>query len=399
MIYFKEKGIIILVSFLSMGVLSLLAVHFLSFTLTESDMSQSELVSNKAYYLAEAGINDGVWQLNNDFELRDGFLNGTLDETDNILRDNVFGEERSSYNISFQSTAPREAEIISSSFYDIKEGEARRVVKAYVNKASGISENWDCALFSGLKGSEEGGNIDITGANANIDITGARFHANNDIGLTGANGLLTVNSGGLTAGGNVSAEGSSSEIVLNDSYQDYPTSTIDMPPIDFESWEERSTQTYTASEFESIPSGSVLNGIIYVSDSPTLSKSNYNLTVNGVLIIDGYLKISGPRTNIDINYDQNYGGGLLVNGNLKINGPDIVLDVEGLFYTSKEFRVSNSSFNMNCSGTVISSNILMSGSGIDVNISFNEEYFQSSLDSSMNPDSNIVRINHWEEVY
>jgi hypothetical protein len=396
--YLREKGIIILISFLSVGVLSILAVHLLSFTLTESDMSQSESASNKAYYLAEAGINDGVWQLNNDSDLKNSFLEGTLSEDDDILRDNVFGNEELRYEISFLSTAPGEAEIISRSFHDVKKGEARRAIKTYLSKALGFSDDWDCAVFSGLKGDEEGGNIDVTGSSANISVSGARFHANNDIQLTGADGFLNVNNGGLTAGGNVDV-GGTSEIILDESYQDYPTSTIDMPPIDFGSWKERSTQAYTASDFESLPSDTVLNGIVYVEGNPTLSRSNYNLTVNGVLVVDGYLKLSGSRMNLDINYDENYGGGLLVNGNLKINGPNIIIDVEGLFYTSKEFRVNNASFSMNCSGALISSNVVMSGSNIDMNISFNQEYFQNALDSSLNPDSNIIRINHWEEVY
>lgn len=395
----KERGVIILIAFLSMGVLSLLAVHFISFTLTESDMAESESVSNKAYYLAEAGINDAIWELNNDPDFKNDFLNGNLGEDNDILRNNVFGDENADYEISFVSTAIAEAEIIATSSYRIGDSEAQRVIKTYVNKALGTGSDWDCALFSGLRGDEKDGDISITGSNAMITISGARFHANKDVDITGSDTLLTVNNGGLTAGGEIKIQGSSSEIVLNDSYQEAPTSTIDMPSLDFEAWEERATQTYTPEQFKNLPSGSVLNGIIYVSNSVSLSGSDYNLTVNGVLVVDGYLKLSGSQLNVTVNYDQNYGGGLLVNGNLKVSGSDASLDVEGLIYTSKELRMSGSSLDFDCSGTIIASDIKIGGSNINMDISFNPDYFQTSLDSAMNPESNIVRINHWEEVY
>jgi hypothetical protein len=395
----KERGVIILIAFLSMGILSLLAVHFISFTLTESDMSESESVSNKAYYLAEAGINDAIWKLNNDPEFKNNFLNGTLGESDDILRNNVFGDEDSSYEISFISTAFAEAEIIATSTHKIGDSEAHRVIKTYVNKALGTANDWDCAIFSGLRGDEKDGDISITGSNAKVTVSGSRFHANKDIDIIGSSSLLTINNGGLTAGGKIKLQGSSSDIVLNDSYQEAPTSTIDMPILDFEAWEERATQNYTSKQFKDLPSGSVLNGIIYVSNSVVLSGSDYHLTVNGVLIINGYLKLSGSQLNVTVNYDQNYGGGLLVNGNLKVSGSDACLDIEGLIYTSKELRMSGSSLDFICTGAIIASDIKMSGSNINMDIFFNAEYFQTSLDSGMNPESNIVRINHWEEVY
>jgi hypothetical protein len=398
--FFKEeKGVIILLSFLSMGVLSLLAVHFISFTLTESDMSESESVSNKSYYLAEAGINDAIWELNNNSGLREDFLNGNLSSNDDIVRTGVFGDENSSYEVSFLSAAPGEAEIMATSTYNMGDSQAQRVIKTYINKATGSAVDWDCAVFSGLKGNEKDGDINITGSSANINVSGGRFHANSDLDLTGSSVVITVNDGGLTAGGEINIKEGSSEVILNNSYQEFPTSTIDMPPIDFDAWKERATQEFSSSQFESLPSGSVLNGIIYVSNSVGLSGSSYNLTVNGVLIIDGYLKLSGSQINLDINYTEEYGGGLLVNGNLKVSSSDASVNVEGLIYTSKEFRMSGSSIYMDCTGAIISSNIKMSGSNTDMDIVFKPEYFQESLSSDMNPESNIVRINHWEEVY
>ncbi len=62
----KQKGTVLIIAFIIMGVLILLGVYFLSFTLTESRITKSQTVGTQTYYLAEAGINEVIWKLKYD---------------------------------------------------------------------------------------------------------------------------------------------------------------------------------------------------------------------------------------------------------------------------------------------------------------------------------------------
>jgi len=395
----NNRGVISLIAFLSLGIFLLLGTYFLSLGLTETKITKSEEVSAKTYYLAESGINEAIWKLENDETARNNFLNGTLNEDDGIVRENVFGDNNARYSVSLASTARGEADIVATSTYQIGDGQSQRVVKAYVTKAIGSGSDWDFAMFSGIKGKEGKGEIKISGSGISMTVNGGRFHANRDIKLTGSEGSLAVNDGGITASGDIDVTGSGSEIILNNSYQEESTSTVDTAPLDFNEWAERATQTYTANQFKNLPSGTVLDGIIYVDNSVTLSDSSYSLTVNGILIIDGSLKLSGSEINLTVNYDSEYGGGLFVNDNLNVSSSDVNLILNGLIYISKSLKISGSNVDFSSTGTVIANDIGFSGSNIVMDLNYYPEYFQDSLDPAMNPDSPIIWISHWEEVY
>jgi len=80
-IFGKNRGVISLIAFLSLGIFLLLGTYFLSLGLTETKITKSEEISAKTYYLAESGINEAIWKLENDETARNNFLNGTLNET------------------------------------------------------------------------------------------------------------------------------------------------------------------------------------------------------------------------------------------------------------------------------------------------------------------------------
>ena len=393
-----QKGIISVIALLALGMLLLLGSYFLTFALTESRISESQGVATKTYYLAEAGINEAIWKIKNNETTKNNFLNGTLTSTDDINKDNVFGDNKASYSVAVVSTAPAEANIIATSTYQIAEWQSQRVVRIYIVKATGSGVDWEFAMFSGVKGKEDEGKIEISGSSANITINGGRFHANNDIELSGSQGTLIVNDGAVTASDNIEVTGSDSQIILNNSYQEAPVPMVDTPAIDFDAWANRATATYTSSQFEDLPNDTVLTGIIYVNRKIKLSESDYNLTINGVLIVNGSFELSGSNITLTVNYDAGYGGGVLVNGKLEVTS-DICLTVDGLIYVSKNLEISGSGVVFTSTGAVIAGNIETSGSGLIANITYKPEYFQTALDPELNPDSPIIQIDHWEEEY
>jgi len=395
----REKGVIVVIAFLALGILLLLSAYLLSFTIVESKTAASQEVSVKTYYLAEAGINEIIWKINNNEAVKNNFLNGTLGPSDGINRTDAFGDHKITYAVSALSTAAGEANLVATSTYQIAGRQSRRVVRVYITKASGESSPWDFAMFSGIKGQEGEGNIEISGTGAKITISGNRLHANNDIKLTGSNATAIVNNGAITAGDAIRVSGSHAQIILNNSYQSSPTSTIGTAPIDFDAWAAKSTLTYTAQQFKNLPSGTVLNGIVYVSEAASLNGSNYHLTVNGLLIINGYLQLNGSNITLTVNNNPGYGGGLMVNGNLRVSGSSAYLTVDGLIYVCKEFEVNGSNARLKSTGAMIAGNIKMSGSNIVADISYEPQYFQPVLAAALNPNAPVVQMNHWEEEY
>lgn len=154
----KNKGTILLITFLILGLLFLLGTYFLTFTLTESRISKSQEAGAKTYYLAEAGINEAIWKLKNDW------LNDFIDPTKNPDGDGNYWSAslsrslaQGSYTVTIQNSALARGEIISISAVSLpKGGTAQRVIKTTVFKAlASLTE--DGAVFSG--GTSE--NIDI----------------------------------------------------------------------------------------------------------------------------------------------------------------------------------------------------------------------------------------------
>jgi len=65
-IFSNQKGMALLTTLIFVGVLVSLAVALLTMTNNDSKMSTLQRASNKAFYLADAGIEDTLWKLNTD---------------------------------------------------------------------------------------------------------------------------------------------------------------------------------------------------------------------------------------------------------------------------------------------------------------------------------------------
>jgi len=167
--FFAEKGSILIVSFLILGVLLLLGVFFISFSLTESKIVESQEQGIQAYYLAEAGINQAIWKLRNDQDWKDCFISSTAEcdcnnwsasftsSTDDLI-------PNSHVSVTIENLECARARIVSTSTVDLKNGKtAQRLVKTVVFKSQ-ASPTEDAAIFSG--GSSE--NIEIQSSKMRI---------------------------------------------------------------------------------------------------------------------------------------------------------------------------------------------------------------------------------------
>lgn len=398
----NKKGFVLIISIMILVTLLLVGLYLIVVSQTEHKISSVQSIATQTYYLAETGINEMIWKIQNDETTRTAFLNGTLSSINDISRTNIFSDNKASYKVSALSTALAEAQLIATSTYQIQDRQSQRVVKAYIIKATGSDSDWEYNTFSGGKGSNQNGNITIEGNPLAVTINGGRLHANQDVKIK--KGETIVNDGMVTASNNIiiSAGGI---LTLNNSIKEAPTSTVDMPQIDFDSdlptsWKNRATQIYTPSQFEDLPSGTSLTGIIYVSGRTEWVEKD--LTINGVLVITDELNIELDGNTFSITNNPIYGGGILVKYDLDINlGDSSTLITDGLIYSNKELTINLTDFSdsVTINGAIIGWDTRIDTSGGDMIVNFIPQYFSNVIDPNINQDSPIIQIDHWEEQY
>ncbi|NCN07541.1 hypothetical protein GW933_02495 [Candidatus Falkowbacteria bacterium] len=394
----KENGFILVTTILVMSLMLVTAIYVVNFTITEMKISNSQAVAAKTYYLAEAGVNELIWKIQNNSATGEAFLNGTLNSSNDIIRNEVFGDSNASYQVSAINTVPAEAWIIATSTYQIAGKTSRRVVKYYITQATGDGSNWNYTVFAGGKGAQQNGNFTFTGSGLVLVSNGGRLHANQNLKVQGAE--IIVNDGTISASNNI-LKVSGGKITLNNSTQSAPTSTIDVLPIDFDSdsptsWKNRATITYTKDQFKNLPNNTTLNGIIYVSgDAEIIGK---NMTINGVLVADE-IKITSSGQTITVNADPVYGGGLLSEGDLKFTTSGGAVNVNGLIYSSDDLKITSSGTNFVINGGMAGFDATVTASGGAITLNFAPENFENVIDPTNNTNPPVIQIDHWEEQY
>ncbi len=409
----QPSGFILVTTILVMSLLLIIGLFVVRFTTTEIKIADSQAVSTKNYHLAEAGINEMLWKIQNDPTTNFNFINGTLGASDGIDRDQAFGDARAHYYVSVRSIDSANAEIIATSTYAIGNAQSQRVVKASIFKATGSPVEWPHGFFAGGipdATNPNYGDIIYNGNNRSMTINGGRIHANDQLQISGNNTTVTLNGGAMTAHTSITTSGmNSSFTTTNGGYQESPTSTVAMPQIDFSStaatsWKNRATATYTYTQLKNLLGNNAnltLNGIIYVSNTTgdTINGNNSTLTVNGTLVIDRSFKFGGNNSRLTINEHATYGSGLLVNGDTELIGNDNVYDIDGVMYSSRKLYVGGNNTSYTINGGIVCSWAELQHNNASFTLNYNASSTYTSLEPSLNTSSPIIQINHWEEKY
>jgi hypothetical protein len=396
-----------------MSLLLIIGLFVVRFTTTEIKIADSQAVSTKNYHLAEAGINEMIWKIQNDPTTNFNFINGTLGESDNINRTQIFGDGRAHYYVSVRSIDDANAEIIATSTYAIGNAESQRVVKASIFKATGSPVEWPHGFFAGGipdPSNPNYGDILYSGNNRSMTINGGRIHANDELYIDGNNTTVTLNGGAMTAHTDIDIDGNNSSFnTINGGYQEYPTSTVEMPQIDFNSdaassWKNRATATYTYAQLKTLlgnNSNVTLNGIIFITNTSgtPINGNNSRLTINGTLIVDRSFVFSGNNSYLTINEHETYGSGLLVNGDTELIGNNNIYNIDGVIYTSRKLYVGGNNTNYTINGGIVCSWAELEHNNANFTLNYNASSTYTSLEPSLNTTSPIIQINHWEEKY
>ncbi len=396
----KQEGFVLITSVMILMAMLLVGSYLISSSDSENKISQAQTVATRDYYLAETGINEMLWKIQNNPTTKNNFLAGTLSESDSITRNNVLGDSRASYNVAAINTTSSEAWIIATATYQLADHVSQRVVKSYISKATNNYTNpWPFSTFSGGRGGQQNGNFNFTGSGVVLILNGGRLHANQVLKVQKAE--IQINDG-VVSSSNVINETAGGKITLNNSYRSVPTSTVDMLQIDFDSsdpnsWKSRATAVYSTSQFNSLPNNTTLNGIIFVNGNASVVGKN--MTINGVLVTSGSFSLTEAGQNFTVNFDPAYGGGILSKGNLFVTTSGGTILLNGLIYSGNNLNFTSSGTNFIINGAIagFDSNITASGGAITLN--YTPANIAPVTDPTYNPNAPLIVITHWEEEY
>ena len=448
-----QKGAILIICLVCLGLLIFLAGYLLSFALTGSKMAQAQEKGLKTYYLAEAGVAEAIFKFNNDPTWKNAFE--TLPTPGDPLCSSwaispfsrtpaLFSD--GSYVVTITNLGCAQAEIQIEAKIALLSGFfSQRVVKVKVFKAMGSSLE-DYNVFLG--GPSE--NLQINFTNPFRVHDGSLF-SNKAIRVQNLSYVEVDNK--ALAGQNISVTGFSQLIATScasnvceagcDAGNECPTEAVSMPSIDFDSGEVSSyiyqaavddcssvrsdgktNCLFTPNEFEtvmwdnypllSLPS----NVVVYITGDFNL-RAGQNLVINGVLAADrdislgedlcwtssnppfvrcgsSRLQVVRPGTPAD-----NFPAGLLSKRKfstgawLDIGGEGF--NVNGLVYSGDEMRFSSVAASVLIRGAIAGRKITFSSmwGGIDIYLDVDVV-----VDTFKNAQySPIITIEHWEEEY
>ena len=395
----KQAGFILITSVLTMAVLLMVGSYLISSSTAETKITRANFLATKNYYLAETGINEMIWKIQNDVTTRNAFLDGTLSSSHDIIRTNAFGDSNAGYQVAAISTATAEAQIISTSTYMIGDTDSQRVVKSYVSRATGSGTEWEFSTFAGGRGSQQNGNFTFKGSGITLIANGGRLHANQEFKVQGTE--IVINDG-VVSSSNVINVVAGGRLTLNNSYQDVPTTTIDMLQIDFDSsdpnsWKNRATVTYNENDFENLPSGTILDGIIYVTGEAKIE--NKNFTINGVLVAEEDIEIELSGNTFTVNSHATYGGGILSKEDISINTSGGTVTINGLIYAADNLDIDSSGTDFIINGSIAGFDAEITANSSSIILNYVPETLQPVIDPIFNPSSPLIQIDHWEEQY
>jgi hypothetical protein len=397
----QNSGFALLAVITVMGALLLLTGYFLEQSTAELKISKSEVAASKTYYLAEAGGNEAIYKLKYDPVWKAKFLSGTLN-SDTFVRANAF-DDNGSYTILTTSVEPAIADITVTAQYDTGLQPSKRIIKTRLARATNPADTWSQSIYAGGKGAQENGNITIE---RNCIINGGTIHANQNIKVS-SQSTLTINDGAITSSNNITVNAGSS-LILNNSTRQEGASEISMPQLDFDSSsstsiKNRANQVYTATAFQNLPSGTVLDGITFVTGGANWD--NKNLTINGILAASDDIRIDlNDDKTLTLNSNPTTGSGILGKDDIYIELNNATLNLNGLIYASKNLELkedTNKDSDINITGGIIGWHTRISGYDKGVcNITYDQTLASQPLDPVLNgSESPIIQVNHWEEEY
>ncbi len=459
----KQRGTIIIISFITIAILLTISTYFLNSIITETKISKSIEEASRAHYLAEAGINEAIWKLENDPIWSENFISEDLnpDINGNYWQDSFERDsfKEGSYLVTIQNSARGYGEIISTSEVDFFDKKSQRKIKARVFRGLD-SPVFDSGIFTG--GSSE--NVSIS--HSKLTIYNGNIYSGNNLDISGASEVRVYNNpetdkveGQIISSKEIKLKGGSiieytALCSENDCYEDCescPPEDFAAPLVDFNSDSDYSFKkraesfendgycsvfckpdnqdeylcsnqcVFSGKEFENLlsevgDSGSLIleNKITYVNGAVNI-EDNIMLDIRGVLVVDGHTRIGTKKpksgdigSHIKITSPgPNQASGLLSAGKLDMGESSLREEtlIEGVIYAYDEMTLTSLPYKMEILGALISRKFSINSVFEGIEITLDNDKIMRGLgyligDEVINPTfSPILRVDHWEEVY
>ena len=399
----NNKGFLLLSSLFVLTTLLVIVSFYMNAIINNAKVSNILNNAPQTYYLAEAGIQEAIWKLQNDSSWLTSFETDP-NWTTTFTRNNAL-ISGGSYTVTVANQDLADALITATSTYSVGGANVQRVVETNVFKALNESSVDGVSLYTNGESYSLGSRVDVTG----------NIFTNDDVDI---NFLSDWNvTGDVSAVEDVEVDFLSDLDANNiyDSSNPPIPAEITMPQLDFDSsdpnsYKSRADNTYNVGQFNQLLNSgpATVNGITYVTGNVLIKKGD-SLTVNGILVSDGYIKVgNGSSFHFDpavvtVNHTTGEPSGLLAKGNITIGGYKSEVNVDGLIYSGGNFTVQDGflqTVNVNVLGGVIAqdSDFYFSWSAGQITIDLEQDYVNEALGTSSS-FSPVLLIRHWEEEY
>ncbi|MEK7142687.1 MAG: hypothetical protein AAB785_00585 [Patescibacteria group bacterium] len=411
-----KRGYITITVLILMMVLVAASYLYADALFSELTIARNNKGTAAAFSLAEAGVQEAIYLIQYDAEVRNTFLN-TVDGVKYFDHPAPALIAKGSYSVTIQNTAKAAAIVTSIGSYQIGTlRTARREIKVGIAQANTPPPYpYDGGIYT--TGSGAGSSIaDVDFWYAPVKIFGGGVLSNRDINLKFSSDVDVEKT--VEAGNQVDLKSGSTldcNCLLIDDGDPETTQCADNPgctPL-----EGAPPKTIPSISFDAYKTLAQIQGQYYASQSDfkNLIPNFGSGTFNGVVFIDGPLDIDWGRT-ITMNGVIAASGSIRISlGQLLTNTPSgggasgvlSMRDVEigtlgnfsgsGLVYAGDRFRVDSSiPYPLNLTGGVISRRTWISGYRI-TNIYFDADIINTALGNPL--ETPVIEINHWEEEY
>ena len=385
-----SKGVALITVLIISGLLILLAIGFAFIMVAENKISQAQELAQQTHYLAEAGTQYALWQLNNNW--KDDFENGILNE-ELPLTDALYPGDEIRIEAKSVPGQPGEAKIISQAKYRDAQ---REVIVEVFKPLGGITEPLEIkAILSGEVHESQKEDKNIYLIISRLDVQTGSVHSNNDLKLNASDVWIEDTASSV---GQIQVD-DASNLYVDPEKRIEGAPKITMPALDFDKYKDEALVLDEDYLNGCLAGGEcVLNGINYlVGDALCLIKPTIwpgqKLTLNGLLLTDCSIDIFGSLL---INNSSGQPSGLASQGSITIY-PFANINITGLLYALNGILAIANQNNFTLLGGVITKELQIFNPFKPLTLTYDETIIRQALGQP--EDAPLVTINHWEEEY
>lgn len=358
----------------------------------ESKISRSQKEGVSAYYAAEAGIQVGLWHLNNTIADSSALVAGTLDQTYTGTDVPSPGQGFTVHMYTSPSRGAGYGVLDVAGYSD--NGTFRANRKITTNVFQGV-----IGSPTGTNGFFGGGSVSITNGSSIVHINGGDLYGKTSITVNGATVNMNNNYFQTTGAYHLGGGGT----VNNLAGVNYLASAIPPPGLDFSYYRANNTAFYTPGDFTDLIDDADVSSpinipgpVTFVDGSVVLNSSvakNKTINVTGMLIINGNFTTNASGFTINVVNPGDNKSGVFIQSNLSNNAGRWIVD--GVVYTSGRMTFTNAESN-NIDGAVIAGGDININVGLPMQLTYRPEKVTANFGTGSGLS---VEVQHWEEEY